>query len=47
MTQKPITNRQDLLMYSLTKFFCKKAHIDELLSILIDDNNSKISLTES
>tara|TARA_Y100001970_G_scaffold281092_2_gene391172 strand:- start:219 stop:929 length:711 start_codon:yes stop_codon:yes gene_type:complete len=44
MTQKPITNRQDLLMYSLTKFFCKKAHIDELLSILMDDNNSKISL---
>lgn len=42
MTKKNITNRQDLLMYSLTKFFCKENHIDELLDILTSD--SKISL---
>ena len=42
MTKTNITNRQDLLMYSLTKFFCAKKHIDELLDILTSD--SKISL---
>ena len=42
MAHKNITKRQDLLMYSLTKFFCKKKHIDELLDILTSE--SKISL---
>ena len=42
MTKKNITNRQDLLMYSLTKFFCKDNYIGELLDILTSE--SKISL---
>ena len=42
MAQKKITNRQDLLMYSLTKFFCESKNMKELLDILVNDN--KISL---
>tara|TARA_B100001123_G_scaffold161669_1_gene186524 strand:- start:741 stop:1454 length:714 start_codon:yes stop_codon:yes gene_type:complete len=43
MKKTYITKKQDLLMYSLTTFFCDKHNIKELLSIL-KDNNGKISL---